>query len=582
MAKKQSRRLKHPPQLRSRQTRSSKGRALLSDPAESTQALTEQLAALGLYAVPTIGDGNCLFRALSDQYYGSDSKHHQVRRDICDWIATHKARYAPFVDDERGIDTHLSCMHENATYGGHMELSAFSHLTRRNIKVIQPGLVYVIEWNAGGDPSEYLQQECDDQQSHHDEHAADARDRRKQRRDRMKNKLTTPLEQTEDTDDANRSTMYVAYHDWEHFSSIRNLSGPHVGIPLIQEAFAPSSPEEIPPPAPSKLAEKNNIKRVKLRLGPPSASSSTPASVASSYASSSTKPTSVPISAASSSKKLSPSPPQATDPTTVPLPGSRTPSPSPPVSALSSLTPSPAPYPETYAQLDVQMILRTTRSPKRNFDEGTEEGEEYTSEAGAKRPRVALPAEVEGKGRGEMLVTRSRTKEVREKRTEDQEMEVDVSGSEDGDAEDEEGTVGKKGTVTTVHASASIASEVSSISSLSSASSTSSSPSPPPPSFNKQTRVSEEVKEMQRQNMKKGVIKEGPLTRRQKRALALAVEKKGRKSAGVIVIPGGRSRTAGDATASADKAGVVKEESGEWLKNGSGRVDVRGFRELRI
>jgi hypothetical protein len=30
-----------------------------------------------------------------------------------------------------------------------MELSAFTHLSKRNIKVIQPGLVYVIEWQAG-------------------------------------------------------------------------------------------------------------------------------------------------------------------------------------------------------------------------------------------------------------------------------------------------------------------------------------------------------------------------------------------------------------------------------------------------
>jgi OTU domain-containing protein 3 len=37
------------------------------------------------------------------------------------------------------------------TYGGHVELSAFAHLMKRNVKVIQPGLVYVIEWNAGGE-----------------------------------------------------------------------------------------------------------------------------------------------------------------------------------------------------------------------------------------------------------------------------------------------------------------------------------------------------------------------------------------------------------------------------------------------
>ena len=37
----------------------------------------------------------------------------------------------------------------SATYGGHMELSAFAHLSKRNIKLIQPGPVYVIEWQAG-------------------------------------------------------------------------------------------------------------------------------------------------------------------------------------------------------------------------------------------------------------------------------------------------------------------------------------------------------------------------------------------------------------------------------------------------
>ncbi len=35
-------------------------------------------------------------------------------------------------------------MRENATYGGHMELSAFADMTRRDVKGIQPCLVYGI------------------------------------------------------------------------------------------------------------------------------------------------------------------------------------------------------------------------------------------------------------------------------------------------------------------------------------------------------------------------------------------------------------------------------------------------------
>jgi OTU-like cysteine protease len=89
---------------------------LLSDPEANTQQLTEQLRHLGLYAADTTGDGNCLFRALSDQLHGTESRHLQLRKDICDWIQSHSVRYAPFVDDERGLDVHLSLMRQPGTH----------------------------------------------------------------------------------------------------------------------------------------------------------------------------------------------------------------------------------------------------------------------------------------------------------------------------------------------------------------------------------------------------------------------------------------------------------------------------------
>jgi OTU domain-containing protein 3 len=84
----------------------------IADPAQNTRLLNDQLRALGLYAADTMGDGNCLFRALSDQLYGTESRHAQLRTDICNWVESHKERYAPFCDDERGLDTHLGCMRE--------------------------------------------------------------------------------------------------------------------------------------------------------------------------------------------------------------------------------------------------------------------------------------------------------------------------------------------------------------------------------------------------------------------------------------------------------------------------------------
>lgn len=90
---------------------------------------------------------------------------------------------------------------------------------------------------------------------------------------------------------------------------------------------------------------------------------------------------------------------------------------------------------------------------------------------------------------------------------------------------------------------------------------------------------------------------ERPLTRRQRKALgfpkprAALVAK--RASAGKIVIPGGRFKRSVGATAenkglakirevgdaSVDDEGSVQEE---WQRNGTGRLDVRGFRELKI
>ncbi|KAF5344389.1 hypothetical protein D9757_013969 [Collybiopsis confluens] len=67
------------------------------------------------------------------------------------------------------------------------------------------------------------------------------------------------------------STIYVAYHDWEHFSSVRNLRGPHSGIPRVREAAPPptagSSSSASPPPEehlpPSKARKKERERKEK-------------------------------------------------------------------------------------------------------------------------------------------------------------------------------------------------------------------------------------------------------------------------------------------------------------------------------
>lgn len=95
-----------------------------------------------------------------------------------------------------------------------------------------------------------------------------------------------------------------------------------------------------------------------------------------------------------------------------------------------------------------------------------------------------------------------------------------------------------------------------------------------------------------------------PLTRRQRKALGLPKPRsvlvaKRSGGAGKIVIPGGKysgKKTRGrvgvrgadddddDEGVEVVEVGVEEEEDGraEWKTNGTGRVDVRGFRELKI
>lgn len=70
------------------------------------------------------------------------------------------------------------------TYGGHLELSAFAHYSRRDVKVIQPGLVYVIEWFAGWDPSEITASSAPSLEE--PPSPVDSREKRRMKRDKVR------------------------------------------------------------------------------------------------------------------------------------------------------------------------------------------------------------------------------------------------------------------------------------------------------------------------------------------------------------------------------------------------------------
>ena len=121
---------------------------MIEDPSREEAILNSQLRESGLYASNILGDGNCLFRALSDQLFGTPSHHFQLRSEIVDYLELESEKFKVFVDEDDykgGWKGYLNEMRQLGTYGSNIELSGFVQLYKRPIKVFQPGLVYVLQ-----------------------------------------------------------------------------------------------------------------------------------------------------------------------------------------------------------------------------------------------------------------------------------------------------------------------------------------------------------------------------------------------------------------------------------------------------
>jgi len=62
--------------------------------------LEKQLDKINLKLRDVNGDGNCLFRAISDQMTGKESNHRKFRRDAVDYVKNNKDDFAPFIEDD--------------------------------------------------------------------------------------------------------------------------------------------------------------------------------------------------------------------------------------------------------------------------------------------------------------------------------------------------------------------------------------------------------------------------------------------------------------------------------------------------
>ena len=66
------------------------------------------LDSIGLQIVHVAGDGNCLFRAISDQLEGSPENHLFYRAKVVDYISSERDHFSPFLEDDEPFEKYVS------------------------------------------------------------------------------------------------------------------------------------------------------------------------------------------------------------------------------------------------------------------------------------------------------------------------------------------------------------------------------------------------------------------------------------------------------------------------------------------
>ncbi|KAF3936290.1 hypothetical protein ABW19_dt0207516 [Dactylella cylindrospora] len=87
---------------------------------------------------------------------------------------------------DRAFSEHVTRMEKSGVYGDNLEIVAFSRCYDVNVKIYQKEFAYQI--SCSDDPAEV----------------------------------------------AGKRLLHIAYHSWEHYSSVRNIDGPHSGLPKVE------------------------------------------------------------------------------------------------------------------------------------------------------------------------------------------------------------------------------------------------------------------------------------------------------------------------------------------------------------
>lgn len=86
------------------------------------------------YFKDVIGDGACLFRAVSVIYYHTENRHLDLRRDAITYMQNHRAEFEGFIQGQT-LNSYLRNLANPTWHGGELELGALAHCLNMPINV---------------------------------------------------------------------------------------------------------------------------------------------------------------------------------------------------------------------------------------------------------------------------------------------------------------------------------------------------------------------------------------------------------------------------------------------------------------
>ncbi|CAG8901882.1 unnamed protein product [Penicillium nalgiovense] len=180
----------------------------------------------GLYALPTEGDGNCLYYSLSDQLYGDTHHADEIRQLLANHMASNKDYFMQFVVAEGGERRRPKRAAASAYATRSADVSAPSQedMERRFQEMIA-----TTRKNGEWGSSEHLQAFCQAFKVDLNVYTMDG---------------VSVFQDVNALPTQPRDVLHVAFHDFKHYSSVRNIEGKHEGLLTKLKPFQPIKEEE--------------------------------------------------------------------------------------------------------------------------------------------------------------------------------------------------------------------------------------------------------------------------------------------------------------------------------------------------